>query len=121
MRGTYPGGRSVAARLFAPQFLVLYWFAITAMIVHFRGRDRLTFTRQLTDHSTLLAPYNVLMYWFSVLPNRPVLPAASIPELAKLRENWQIIRGEGLALSEQGRRLSMRQVLERQQVTNVPR
>jgi beta-hydroxylase len=85
----------MVARLFAPQFLVLYWFAITAMIVHFRGRDRLTLTRQLTDHSTLLAPYNVLMYWFSVLPNRPVLPAASIPELAKLRENWQIIRGEG--------------------------
>jgi beta-hydroxylase len=46
----------MVARLFAPQFLVLYWFAITAMIVHFRGRDRLTLTRQLTDHSTLLAP-----------------------------------------------------------------
>ena len=67
----------MVARLFAPQFLVLYWFAITAMIVHFRGRDRLTFTRQLTDHSTLLAPYNVLMYWFSALPNRPVLPSTS--------------------------------------------
>ncbi len=92
----------MVARLFAPQFLVLYWFAITAMIVHFRGRDRLTLTRQLTDHSTLLAPYNVLMYWFSALPNRPVLPTASIPQLAKLRENWEIIRDEALALSEQG-------------------
>jgi beta-hydroxylase len=92
----------MVARLFAPQFLVLYWFAITAMIMHFRGRDRLTLTRQLTDHSTLLAPYNVLMYWFSALPNRPVLPTASIPQLAKLRENWEIIRDEALALSEQG-------------------
>jgi beta-hydroxylase len=63
----------------------------------------LSFIRQLTDHSTLLAPYNVLMYWFSALPNRPVLPTASIQQLAKLRENWEIIRDEALALSEQGR------------------
>ncbi len=93
----------MVARLLAPQFLVLYWFAITAMIVHFRGRTRLSFTRQLTDHSTLLAPYNVLMYWFSALPSRPVLPASSIPDLAKLRDNWQIIRDEALALFDQGR------------------
>src|ERR1700733_14285456 len=92
----------MVACLFAPQFLMLYWFAITALIVHFRGRERLSFTRQLTDHSTLLAPYNVMMYWFSALPNRPVLPTASIPELAKLRENWALIRDEALALSERG-------------------
>jgi aspartyl/asparaginyl beta-hydroxylase (cupin superfamily) len=64
----------MVARLLAPQILVLYWFAATALIVHFRGRDRFSFTRQPTDFSTLLAPYNVLMYWFSALPNRPVLP-----------------------------------------------
>ena len=92
----------MVARLFAPQFLVLYWFAITAIIVHFRGRDRLTVARQLTDHSTLLAPYNVLMYWFSAIPNRPFLPTASVPDLSKLRDNWQVIRDEALALSEKG-------------------
>lgn len=90
-------------RFFAPQLLVLYCFAIAAMIVHFRGRVRLGFFRQLTDHSTLLAPYNVLMYWFSAVPSAPVLPAASIPQLAKLRENWQAIREEALALNDQGR------------------
>jgi beta-hydroxylase len=90
-------------RLFAPQFLVLYWFVITALVVHFRGRERLGFTRQLTDHSTFLAPYNVLMYWFSALPNRPVLPTTSIPDLAKLRDNWQTIRDEATALFDQGR------------------
>jgi beta-hydroxylase len=88
---------------FAPQLLVLYCFAIAAMIVHFRGRVRLGFFRQLTDHSTLLAPYNVLMYWFSAVPSAPVLPTASIPELAKLRENWKTIREEALALNDQGR------------------
>lgn len=88
---------------FAPQLLVLYCFAIAAMIVHFRGRVRLGFFRQLTDHSTLLAPYNVLMYWFSAVPSAPVLPSASIPELAKLRDNWRMIREEALALNDQGR------------------
>jgi len=90
-------------RLLAPQFLVLYWFAATAIYVHFRGRERLSFARQLTDHSTLLAPYNVLMYWFSALPSRPVLPPTSIPELAKLRDNWQSVRAEALSLFDQGR------------------
>jgi beta-hydroxylase len=92
----------MVGRLLAPQLLIVYWFAATALMVHFRGRERFRFTRQLTDHSTLLAPYNVLMYWFSALPNQPVLPTASVPELAKLRENWQIIRDEALALSDQG-------------------
>ena len=91
------------ARVFAPQFVVLYVFAAAALMVHFRGRERLSFTRQLTDHSTLLAPYNVLMYFFSALPNRPVLPTTSVPDLAKLRDNWEIIRDEALELFDRGR------------------
>ena len=90
-------------RLFAPQFVVLYGFAAAAFTVHFRGRERLSFTRQLTDHSTLFAPYNVLMYFFSALPNRPVLPTTSIPDLAKLRDNWEVIRDEAVILFDQGR------------------
>ncbi len=93
----------MVTRFLAPQFLILYWFAITALLVHFRGRERFGFARQLTDHSTLLAPYNVLMYWFSAVPSRPVLPVASIPDLTKLRDNWQMIRDEALALNQDGR------------------
>jgi beta-hydroxylase len=91
------------AHVLAPQFLVLYCFAAAALIVHFRGRERFSFARQLTDHSTIFGPYNVLMYWFSALPNRPVLPPSSIPDLAKLRDNWEIIRDEALELFDQGR------------------
>ena len=43
------------------------------------------------------------MYWFSAVPNRPILPATEIPELAKLRDNWKIIRDEAVALFDQGR------------------
>jgi beta-hydroxylase len=89
-------------RLLYPQFLLLYWWFGTALFVAFRGRARLSFTRQVTDHSTFLAPYNVLMYWFSAVPNRPVLPAASIPDLAILRNNWKVIREEAVALFDRG-------------------
>jgi beta-hydroxylase len=99
----FTGDFGMIGHFFAPQLLVLYCFAIAAMIVHFRGRVRLGFFRQLTDHSTLLAPYNVLMYWFSAVPSAPVLPSESIPELAKLRENWKMIREEALALNNEGR------------------
>jgi beta-hydroxylase len=73
------------------------------MVVHFRGRERLKFARQLTDHSTLLAPYNVIMYLFSAVPNQPVLSVSAVPDLAKLRDNWQTIRDEALNLFDQGR------------------
>jgi beta-hydroxylase len=53
--------------------------------VHFRGRERLSFQRQLTDHSTFLAPLNVLLYLSSNLPARPILDVKGFPELAPLR------------------------------------
>jgi beta-hydroxylase len=73
------------------------------LFVAFRGRARLSFTRQVTDHSTFFAPYNVLMYWFSAVPNRPMLKVSSVPDLVRLRENWQTIRDEAVALFDHGR------------------
>jgi beta-hydroxylase len=91
------------ARLLAPQFVVLYLFAASAAYVHFRGRMKLRLGRQLADHSTWLAPYNVLMYLFQAVPNKPVLRVEDFPELAPLRDNWQIIREEALSLFDEGR------------------
>ncbi len=93
----------MVARLIAPQFLVIYAFAASVLTIHYRGKVRLAFGRQLTDHSTIMAPYNVLMYLFSAVPNRPVLPVSVVPELAKLRQNWQAIREEALNLFDEGR------------------
>ena len=89
-------------RLLAPQLVVLYTFAAAALYVHFRGRERLRFGRQVLDHSTIIAPYNVLMYMFSGVPNKPVLPVEQFPELKKLSDNWQTIRDEGLRLFDEG-------------------
>jgi beta-hydroxylase len=61
-------------------------------------RDR----RQLGDHSTYLAPYNVLMYAGSAVPNQPVIPVDRFPELAKLSDNWETIRDEAVRLFDEG-------------------
>ncbi len=77
-------------------------FVASALYVHFRGHVRHRFLRQLTDHSTLLAPYNVLMYACSRVPTTPYLDAASFPEIARLTGEWQTIRAEALALLDEG-------------------
>jgi beta-hydroxylase len=88
--------------LLAPKFLVLYLFIASAVYIHYRGRVRHGFLRQLTDHSSLMAPYNALMYLFSAVPNRPYLEVDRFPELAPLRDQWQVIRDEALSLFDEG-------------------
>jgi beta-hydroxylase len=85
-----------------PRYAVLLVFFVSGMLVHFRGRVRHRVTRQLFDHSTIMAPYNLLMYLFSAVPNRPFVDERGFPELAPLREQWQTIRDEALRLFDQG-------------------
>lgn len=82
----------------APKFLVLYVFVFSSLYMHFRGRLRLPILRQIGNHSTLLAPYNVLMYAFSAVPTRPYLDLQHFPEMATLRDNWETIRDEARVL-----------------------
>jgi beta-hydroxylase len=91
------------ATLLAPKFIVLYLFIASAVYVHYRGRVRHGFFRQLTDHSSLMAPYNALMYLFSAVPNRPYIDIGRFPELAPLSQNWKEIRAEALQLFDEGR------------------
>ena len=91
------------ATLLAPRFIVLYLFIASAVYVHYRGRVRHGFFRQLTDHSSLMAPYNTLMYLFSAVPNRPYVDVARFPALQALTDNWRTIRAEALWLLDEGR------------------
>ncbi|WP_373716402.1 aspartyl/asparaginyl beta-hydroxylase domain-containing protein [Roseateles sp.] len=77
-------------------------FIASTVYVHYRGRVRLRFFRQLTDHSTFMAPINCLMYLFSRLPAKPYLPVAGFPELKLLQDHWQDIRAEAFQLAEAG-------------------
>jgi beta-hydroxylase len=89
-------------QLFAPQLVILYVLAASTIYVHFRGKQRLRLARQLGDHSTYLAPYNVLMYAGSAVSNNPVIPVEQFPELKALSENWETIRDEAVRLFDEG-------------------
>ena len=86
----------------APQLIVVGVFFVCAIYVHFRGKVRHKFVRQLTDHSTFMAPYNALIYLFSAVPNKPILDEVNFPDLKPLRENWELIRDEAMRLYEAG-------------------
>ena len=91
------------AFLVTPRMLVLDAIVASAIAIHFRGRERLKFLRQLTDHSTFMAPYNCLAYLFSAVPNTPFQDVARFPELKPLSDAWRTIRDEALALYDQDR------------------
>src|SRR5579864_5777835 len=94
--------RFVLHELITPKFIVLWVFIASALYVHLRGKVRHKFTRQLTDHSTFMAPYNALIYLFSAIPNKPILEQKNFPELDALNRNWETIREEAKKLYEGG-------------------
>ena len=94
--------RAILTTLFLPRFWIIWVYGICALYVHFRGKVRHKFTRQLTDHSTFMAPYNAMIYLFSKVPNKPILDQKDFPELEALRSNWQTIREEAKKLYEGG-------------------
>jgi beta-hydroxylase len=87
------------AILLRPQTIIVLLLLTAVLFVHYRGRVRLKFLRQVTDHSTFTAPYNALVYLFSKVPTRPFLAADDFPDLAPLAADWAVIRDEGLRLA----------------------
>jgi beta-hydroxylase len=78
-------------------------FAASALFLQLRGKVHLKWKRQLTDHSTLLAPVNLFMYAFSAASVKPFARVEDHPELLELRKNWKWIREEALRVYELGR------------------
>ncbi len=91
------------AILQSPFFWLAVVYLAAVLFVHLRGRIRLRFERQLTEHSGLFAPLNVWMYLFSAVPKDPLLPASDFPQLGILKENWKTIREEALAVYAEGK------------------
>jgi beta-hydroxylase len=77
-------------------------FLGAASFVHFRGRVRHRFSRQLTDHSTFMAPLNALLYWSSAVPAKTYHDPDSFPALKPLEDSWPTIRDEALKLLDDG-------------------
>ena len=84
------------------KWIVLAIFLLSALYIQQRGKVRHSFYRQFFDHSTILAPINFLMYWFSKVPHQPYLDSQAFQDLKVLNENWEMIRDEAQVLYAQG-------------------
>ncbi|WP_371766987.1 lipid A hydroxylase LpxO [Massilia sp.] len=82
------------------KWFVVGFLVLSVLHIHFRGKVRLPFGRQLFDHSSFMAPINIFMHLFSKVPSTPYIPVREFPELSVLQENWPTIREEGLRLIE---------------------
>ncbi|MDX1914919.1 MAG: lipid A hydroxylase LpxO [Methylophilus sp.] len=85
------------------KWVIIGIFLSSVMYVHFRGKVRHRFFKQLFDHSAFVAPFNVFMYLFSKVPTTPYLPASQFPELQTITDAWEMIREEAIHLREQER------------------
>lgn len=83
------------------KFFILFTLIGSTIIVHYRGRIRYKFFRQLTDHSTFMAPINVPMYALSGVENKPYINSSYFPQLELLKSNWQTIRDEAILLERE--------------------
>jgi beta-hydroxylase len=84
------------------KLIIVVLYVASIAYVHLRGRVRHKLGRQLSDHSTFLAPINCFLYLFSKLPSRPYLSPSDFPDLSPLQDHWEEIRQEGQNLMRAG-------------------
>lgn len=84
------------------KLLVLLSYVFSIAYTHLRGAVRLKFLRQLTDHSSFMAPVNAIMYLFSAVPRSPYIDLTRFPQLNVLRDHWETIRDEAALLYQEG-------------------
>jgi beta-hydroxylase len=81
-----PTIHQIAVELVSGKFIFLYILIISTIIIHYRGKVRYKFFRQLTDHSTFMAPINVPMYALSGVENQPYIKTSRFEELNVIRD-----------------------------------
>ena len=82
------------------KWLALLLFLAAIAYVHLRGKVRHRWFKQLFDHSALLAPLNVLMYWMSAVPRGAYVPKPAFPDLVALEQHWPEMLAEAQALAD---------------------
>jgi beta-hydroxylase len=93
--------QQVFTELTSGKFIFFYILIISTVIIHYRGKMRYKFFRQLTDHSTFMAPINVPMYALSGVENQPYIKTTAFPQLKLLKDHWQTIRDEAILLERE--------------------
>jgi len=84
--------------------VILLAIVYVACVVFIRSRNKVKFslTRQLSDFSTFMVPFNAPAYLLSKVPLTHFVEPVYFPELKIIEDNWQLIRDEALALYEKG-------------------
>ncbi len=81
---------------------VFFLYAIAIADMHYRGKRRFPWSRQILTHTNYLAPYNFFINRLSLFPNQAMHEPGQITDLKFLKENWEIIRDEAVALADNG-------------------
>jgi len=81
---------------------VLAVYIACVVFVRVRNNEKFSLTRQLSDFSTFMVPFNIPAYLLSKIPLRSRIDIGCFPELKIIEDNWQDIRDEALALHQQG-------------------
>jgi beta-hydroxylase len=76
------------------KWMVASIFLLSVLHIHFRGKVRLPFMRQLFDHSSFMAPINIWLHLFSKVPATAYHSVREFPDLAPLEQHWEVIRAE---------------------------
>lgn len=84
------------------KWIILAVLIASALYVQQRGKVKHKLSRQFFDHSTIMAPINIIMYLFSKVPNTPYLSSSYFKDLEVLQANWEVIRDEAQYLADQG-------------------
>lgn len=83
--------------------LVLFGTYVASVVyIRQRGRTFPKLTRQMSDFSTFLVPFNAPAYLLSKVPTQPFIDKKHFPELKLLDDNWETIRDEAMALYKLG-------------------
>lgn len=80
------------------KWLLVGAYLLCILHIHFRGKVRLPFMRQLFDHSSFMSPINWLMHACSRVPNTPYHAIDGFRDLAPLTLHWQTIRDEAVQM-----------------------
>lgn len=80
--------------------VVLYVGCI--LFVRWRNSVSFPLSRQLSDFSTFMVPFNIPSYLLSAIPTTPRVSSEHLPQVKLLLDNWETIRDEALALYEGG-------------------
>ncbi|HEY9064219.1 MAG TPA: aspartyl/asparaginyl beta-hydroxylase domain-containing protein [Burkholderiaceae bacterium] len=80
--------------------IILALLLSSVLYVHYRGRERHRWRKQMFDHSSLMAPLNTLLYLMSRVPATPYVEVDRFPGLRELEKHWQTIRDEAQTLAD---------------------